>query len=81
VLYVAYDTERHVVDVLEKAIQAISTLTVPPPLDATRHWSGTPDHSAPDALDQLRKLGELRDAGVLTDDEFNAKKAELLGRI
>jgi large subunit ribosomal protein L7/L12 len=34
-----------------------------------------------DPLDQLRKLGELRDAGVLTDEEFEAKKAELLGRI
>jgi hypothetical protein len=32
-------------------------------------------------LEQLRKLGELRNAGVLTDAEFDAKKAELLGRI
>lgn len=31
--------------------------------------------------DQLTKLGELRDAGVLTDDEFQAKKADLLGRM
>jgi uncharacterized membrane protein YeaQ/YmgE (transglycosylase-associated protein family) len=30
--------------------------------------------------DQVRKLGELRDAGVLTDEEFEAKKAQLLGR-
>ncbi|QSR27258.1 hypothetical protein CFH99_16680 [Nocardioides aromaticivorans] len=36
---------------------------------------------AVDALDQLRKLGELRDAGVLTEEEFTAKKADLLGRI
>jgi len=35
----------------------------------------------PDPVEQLRKLGELRDAGVLSDDEFEAKKAELLGRI
>jgi hypothetical protein len=32
-------------------------------------------------LEQLRKLGELRKAGVLTDAEFEAKKDELLGRI
>lgn len=32
-------------------------------------------------LSQLRKLGELRDAGVLTENEFNAKKADLLGRL
>ena len=40
--------------------------------------SAPPD---PDVLEQLRKLGELRDAGVLTDAEFATKKAELLGRI
>ena len=34
-----------------------------------------------DVLEQLRKLGELRDAGILTDEEFASKKAELLGRI
>lgn len=31
--------------------------------------------------DQLKKLGELRDAGTLTEDEFSAKKAELLARL
>ncbi len=31
--------------------------------------------------DQLRKLGELHDAGVLTDEEFETKKAELLARM
>jgi uncharacterized membrane protein YeaQ/YmgE (transglycosylase-associated protein family) len=30
--------------------------------------------------EQLRKLGELHDAGVLTDEEFETKKAQLLGR-
>lgn len=34
-----------------------------------------------DVMDQLRKLGELRDLGVLTGDEFDAKKAELLARM
>lgn len=37
--------------------------------------------AAPDALAQLKQLGELRDAGVLTDEEFEAKKAELLKRL
>lgn len=31
--------------------------------------------------DQLRKLGELRDAGILTDAEFTTKKTELLARL
>ena len=32
-------------------------------------------------IEQLRQLSELRDAGVLTDEEFEAKKADILGRI
>jgi hypothetical protein len=36
---------------------------------------------ASDAADQLRKLAELRDLGVLTEQEFAAKKAELLERL
>jgi Bacterial PH domain/Short C-terminal domain len=34
-----------------------------------------------DIPDQIRKLGELRDAGVLTAEEFEGKKAELLSRM
>jgi Short C-terminal domain len=30
-------------------------------------------------IDQLKQLGELRDQGILTDDEFAAQKAKLLG--
>ncbi|MEX5235988.1 SHOCT domain-containing protein [Kocuria arenosa] len=37
--------------------------------------------AAPDVLGQLEQLGKLRDAGVLTDEEFAAKKADLLGRL
>jgi hypothetical protein len=35
--------------------------------------------AAPDLVEQLRKLGELRDAGILTEEEFAAQKAKLLG--
>jgi hypothetical protein len=34
-----------------------------------------------DPIEQLKELAGLRDAGVLTAEEFDAKKAELLGRI
>ena len=34
---------------------------------------------APDPIEQLAKLGELRDKGVLTDEEFAQQKAKLLG--
>lgn len=34
---------------------------------------------APDNLDQLKKLAELKDAGVISEEEFQAKKTQLLG--
>ncbi|MCH9826590.1 MAG: SHOCT domain-containing protein [Gammaproteobacteria bacterium] len=37
--------------------------------------------STDDMIALIEKLARLRDAGALTDDEFNAKKGELLSRI
>lgn len=37
------------------------------------------DMGDPSYLAELEKLGELRDKGVITEEEFNAKKKELLG--
>jgi Short C-terminal domain len=34
---------------------------------------------APDPIAQLKQLGELHQQGVLTDEEFAAQKAKLLG--
>jgi hypothetical protein len=42
----------------------------PPPAAAS---SGTDD-----MLEQLRQLGELKDKGILTDEEFAAQKARIL---
>ena len=33
---------------------------------------------APDPLEELKKLGELKTAGILTDAEFEAQKAKIL---
>lgn len=52
-----------------------------PPVDAP---AGPPDGdpgAASDPVEEIRKLGELRDAGLITDEEFLAKKTELLMRI
>ena len=32
-------------------------------------------------FEDLKKLGELKAAGILTEDEFNEKKKELLSKI
>jgi hypothetical protein len=48
---------------------------------SARYAPQAPVPAGPDLMDQIRKLGELHAAGILTDDEFNAKKAELLARM
>jgi hypothetical protein len=40
-----------------------------------------PQPAAPDPLDQLEQLAKLRDAGALTDAEFAAEKARVLGQV
>lgn len=35
----------------------------------------------PDIIDQITRLGELHKAGILTQEEFETKKAELLSRL
>jgi hypothetical protein len=37
-----------------------------------------PAPAQPDVFDQLKKLGELHQQGILTDEEFAAQKAKLL---
>lgn len=46
----------------------------PPPANATQPQPN-------EILSAIERLGELKDKGLLTDQEFSAKKAELLGRL
>ena len=47
------------------------------------YYETAPQEAAPaapaDPIAQLKELGELRDSGVLTEEEFAAQKAKLLG--
>lgn len=63
-----FDTVYACIEELRHPAQEHST--APPPADVQ-----------PCPMDQLKKLSELRNAGILTDEEFNAKKAELLARM
>lgn len=53
----------------------------PPP----QYYEATPPAAAPaassddDMLAQLERLGQLRDSGVLTEEEFAQQKARILG--
>ncbi len=40
---------------------------------------GGSEDEEPDYLDQLERLSHLKDEGVITEEEFEAKKQELLG--
>ena len=42
-------------------------------------YAEPPAAPAPDSIEQLKQLGELHSQGVLTDEEFAAQKAKLLG--
>jgi hypothetical protein len=39
-----------------------------------------PAAEAPDPIEQLKELASLKEQGILTDEEFAAEKAKILGR-
>jgi Short C-terminal domain len=52
----------------------------PPPQQAPpQYQQAPPPAAAPSMYDQLSQLATLHDQGALTDDEFTAAKAKLLG--
>jgi|SRR4051812_9675281 hypothetical protein len=55
-----------------EAQQQPQQYAAPPPQAA-------PTGMAPDAIAQLQQLGQLHEQGVLTDEEFAAQKARILG--
>ena len=59
---------------VEERIRALRLERSKPPQSAASPGSS-------DVMETLRKLGELRDAGILTDAEFEEKKRDLLERI
>ena len=62
----------------KRRIQAQATAPVPAPAAAPAASAESPTPAARDPIERLKKLAELRDAGILTEEEFQAKKKELL---
>jgi hypothetical protein len=45
------------------------------------HARPAPTAATPDISEQIKKLGELRDQGLVTEEEFETKRDELLSRM
>lgn len=54
---------------------------VAPPSEPQGGQPGTPVPPERDPIALLKQLGELKAAGILTEEEFEAKKAQLLKQI
>jgi hypothetical protein len=63
---------KDLADLVRERIAGISRAAAPTP-------PAPPPVGTASVADELRKLADLRDTGVLTDDEFAAQKARLLG--
>ncbi len=50
--------------------------SAPPPASAP---APAADPAQPDYIEELQRLAQLRDAGIITAEEFEAKKKQLLG--
>ena len=61
------------------AAQQAQAAPAPPPEPAPVAAPTGAPASEVDITGELKKLAEMRDSGVLTDDEFTAAKAKLLG--
>jgi uncharacterized membrane protein YdbT with pleckstrin-like domain len=61
------------------AAEASAQAPAPAPAAAVAPAAAAP--SAADSADAIKRLGDLRDQGLLTPEEFEAKKAEILARM
>ena len=87
VVFLAAGRRQKVVDefLLDEVVRVVDRIAVGPPragAAATRPRTAAAStlHEG-DALDQLGKLGRLHAAGVLSDEEFAAKKTSLLKQV
>lgn len=63
----------------EQLEQAMDQLGIEKETMSDEEWAQAEKADAePDYLDELERLGGLRDQGIITDEEFEAKKRQLL---
>ncbi len=57
--------------------QQAEQMSAPPPAPAPQAPPAA--GPTPDAIEQLKQLAQLKDQGILTDEEFASQKARILG--
>jgi Short C-terminal domain len=62
----------------EQRLAELESQQAPPPMAAPPPPAAAPAPAGPNMIEQLTQLGELRDKGVLTADEFEREKQKLL---
>ena len=83
----AFTSVQHVDEFKQHVMEAkegLSPVPAPPspaPPSAAPSAPATPSANATDVTATLASLAQLRDAGAITSEEYEAKKAELLDRI
>ena len=58
---------------------AASSTTATAAADTPSRTRGARSAAAPDPIEQLKELAALKDQGILTEEEFAAQKAKILG--
>lgn len=75
------DLEIDTEELTDAEVASIETAEAEPPTPAPTPSAPPPAAStpAPDYISEIKRLAELRDMGILTDEEFETKKKQLLG--
>ncbi|MEW8955612.1 SHOCT domain-containing protein [Clostridium sp.] len=73
------DGKRSLLEVDEKIYRKMLLLNFRNNNEANEE--GLSSYNQENILEQIKKLSELKDSGILTEEEFNNKKSELLTRI
>jgi hypothetical protein len=74
-----YEAQQQQAAIDASVAQQLAAQASPPPPPASAAPAPAAGGITDEVIGQLKQLGELRDAGILTEEEFSAKKAKLLG--
>ena len=73
----AFDSQQQIAEMQAQMNAMQAQQAAPPPPPAPAPVAAAPA-AAPDLMTELSKLADLKNAGILTEEEFSAAKAKLL---